>query len=93
MAPLGIWVVAVADAGQVLDRSVLGTWFEDVCTDLILGKESVADAGEQHHGYQEGDECLVERHLDGERAAMLSVRMKEAAVSFTYNYEVYNHPS
>lgn len=34
-------------------------------SDLILGKESVAHASQEHHGYQDRDHCFG-RHVGGD---------------------------
>lgn len=62
---VGVGGVAIGDALEVLKRS--GRSVQEqmrymMITDLIFGQQSIADAGEEHHGHQEGNHESVASH-------------------------------
>jgi hypothetical protein len=70
---------------------VLGCWLADIAlgqqemggTDLVFGKESIADTGDQHHSHQKRNQGL-DCHL--ERSSPLSPLYKVCGVRGTWCY-------
>jgi hypothetical protein len=56
---LGVWIVAVADADIILLLLVVSLYIHRTHKAyLIFGEERIADACNQHHGHEEGDESF-----------------------------------